>query len=115
MVQPHNRHMSFSLYISALAESDTIVLLVGKNIYILYIYIYIYISDVSKGCVRGTATCRHAGSQEVGRCRTRGEHYVHLQQVRIKLPTLALKPSGDVTRSPKQEYQWSHKKDMFPP
>ena len=24
-------------------------------------------------------------------------------------PTLALKPRGDVTRSPKQGYQWSHK------
>ena len=32
MIQPHNRNMSFSLYISALAVSDTIVLLVGKNI-----------------------------------------------------------------------------------
>ena len=26
-------------------------------------------------------------------------------------PTLALKPGGDVTRSPKQGYQWLHKKD----
>ena len=24
-------------------------------------------------------------------------------------PTLALKPKGDVTRSPKQRYQWPHK------
>ena len=32
-----------------------------------------------------------------------------LCQVRIRLPTLALKPRGDVTRSPKQGYQWSHK------
>ena len=24
-------------------------------------------------------------------------------------PTLALKPRGDITRSPKQGYQWSHK------
>ena len=35
-------------------------------------------------------------------------------KVRIRLPTLALKPRGDVTRSPKQEYQWSHKKDSCP-
>ena len=30
-------------------------------------------------------------------------------------PTLALKPKGDVTRSPKQGYQWPHKKDPCPP
>ena len=30
-------------------------------------------------------------------------------------PTLALKPRGDVTRSPKQGYQWPHKKDSCPP
>ena len=30
MVQPHNRHMSMSLYIAALAISDTFSLLVGK-------------------------------------------------------------------------------------
>ena len=30
-------------------------------------------------------------------------------------PTLALKPKGDVTRSPKQGYQWPHKKDSCPP
>ena len=29
--------------------------------------------------------------------------------------TLALKPRADVTRSPKQGYQWPHKKDMRPP
>ena len=49
----------------------------------------------------------HAGCQEVGRCRTRGdlrEHVTHtpLCQVWIRLSTLALKPRGDVTRSPKQ-------------
>ena len=27
------------------------------------------------------------------------------------MATLALKPRGDVTRSPNQGYQWSHKKD----
>ena len=29
--------------------------------------------------------------------------------------TLALKPRADITRSPKQGYQWPHKKDMCPP
>ena len=29
--------------------------------------------------------------------------------------TLALKPTGDVIRSPKQGYQWPHKKDSCPP
>ena len=28
-------------------------------------------------------------------------------------PTLALKPRGDVTRSPKQKYQWAHKKGLM--
>ena len=31
-----------------------------------------------------------------------------------RLPTLDLKPIGDVTRSPKQGYQWPHKKDLCP-
>ena len=31
MIQPHNRQMSFSLYISALAVSDTMVVLTGKS------------------------------------------------------------------------------------
>ena len=26
-----------------------------------------------------------------------------------------LKPRGDITRSPKQGYQWPHKKDLYPP
>ena len=29
--------------------------------------------------------------------------------------TLALKPRGDITRSPKQGYQWPHEKDLCPP
>ena len=29
--------------------------------------------------------------------------------------TLALKPRADVTRSPKQGYQWPHNKDVCPP
>ena len=35
--------------------------------------------------------------------------------MQIRLPTLALKPRGDVTRSPKQVYQWPHKQDLYPP
>ena len=33
-----------------------------------------------------------------------------LDQVRIRLPTLALKPRGDAIKSPNQGYQWPHKK-----
>ena len=29
------------------------------------------------------------------------------------LPTLTLKPRGDVTRSPKQGYHWPHKKGLM--
>ena len=37
MVQPHNRHMSFSLYIAALAVSDTFGILIGESkIYFKY-------------------------------------------------------------------------------
>ena len=43
------------------------------------------------------------------------QQHVHLQQVRIRLPTLALKPRGGVTRSTKQGYQWPQKKDLCPP
>ena len=32
----------------------------------------------------------------------------------VRESTLALKPRADVTRSPKQEYQWLHKKDLCP-
>ena len=37
-------------------------------------------------------------------------HPVCLHQVRRILLTLALKPRGDITRSPKQGYQWPHKR-----
>ena len=43
------------------------------------------------------------------------EPQVRLRQVRIRLPTLAVKPRGDITRSAKQGYQWPHKKDLCPP
>ena len=39
-------------------------------------------------------------------------HHVHFYQVQMKLPTLALKPRGDIIISPRQGYQWSHKKDI---
>ena len=32
-----------------------------------------------------------------------------------KTSTLALKPRADITRSPKEGYQWPHKKDLCPP
>ena len=33
-------------------------------------------------------------------------YHIQLHQVRIRLTSLALKPIGDVTKSPKQGYQW---------
>ena len=33
----------------------------------------------------------------------------------IESEVFAFKPRADVTRSPKQGYQWPHKKDMCPP
>ena len=32
-----------------------------------------------------------------------------------KAAHLALKPRGDITRSPKHGYQWPHNKDLCPP
>ena len=36
-MQPHSRHMSFSLYISALAVSDTMVVLTGKSKFLCHL------------------------------------------------------------------------------
>ena len=64
----------------------------------------------------------HAGRQEVSRCHTRGESQGMCNITRTPPlssnkpePTLTLKPRGDVTRSPKQGYQWPHKKHSCPP
>ena len=57
-----------------------------------------------------------AGHQEVGKCSTRGESwgmYVTFASAKIANkaePTMALKPRGDVTRNPKQGYQWPQKR-----
>ena len=47
MIQRHNRRMSFSLYISALAVSDTIVLLIGE-----YAWCFLYcVTELNWKCV----------------------------------------------------------------
>ena len=63
----------------------------------------------------------HAGHQEFGRCHTRGKSQGTCNLTCMPplssnkaVPTLALKPRGDITRSPKQGYQWPHKKDSCP-
>ena len=49
----------------------------------------------------------------------RGQQVLHQRSisgnVQIRLSTLVSRPSGDVTRSPKQGYQWFHKKDLCRP
>ena len=56
------------------------------------------------------------GRQEVSKCSTRGEFwgmYITFASARIANkaePTLALKPRGDITRNPKQGYQWPQKR-----
>ena len=59
----------------------------------------------------------HADRQEVGKCSTRAESwgmyitFASAKKIANKAePTLALKPRGDVTRNPKQGYQWPQKK-----
>ena len=40
---------------------------------------------------------------------SRGTYITFASAMRIRQPTLALKPRGDVTRNPKQGYQWPQK------
>ena len=51
-----------------------------------------------------------AGCQEVGTCSARGgsqgTYITFSYTMQIRQPTLALKPRGDITRNPKQGYQW---------
>ena len=46
---------------------------------------------------------------------SRGTYITFASTMRIRQPTLDLKLRGDVTRNPKQGYQWPQKKDMCPP
>ena len=65
----------------------------------------------------GEVTGCDAGCQKASRCSTRGEifggmyiTFTPIQEANKAEPTLALKPRGDVTRNPKQEYQWPPKR-----
>ena len=52
----------------------------------------------------------YAGSQEVSRCCIRGESEDHTGEKHTSEgSTLVLKPMADITRRPKQGYQWPHK------
>ena len=58
----------------------------------------------------------HADLYTVSRCHTRDESEDHTSEKACKKgSTLALKPRADVTRSPKQWYQWPDEKDLCPP
>ena len=66
-------------------------------------------------CISGSKRLGcHADLYTVSRCHTRGESENHTSEKACKGSTLALKPRADVTRSPKQGYQWPHKKDLCP-
>ena len=43
-----------------------------------------------------------------------GTHFVQVRKHARDGSTLALKPRAQVTRNPKQGYQWAHKKDLCP-
>ena len=69
--------------------------------------------------VRGSTWLgRNANRQEVSRCRTRGESeeciVCRWQSMPRRYPFWLWNPE-DVTRSPKQGYQWLHKMDCCPP
>ena len=74
-------------------------------------------SSLTNDCmqVRGSKllSC-HAGHQEDGRCRIRGksEESVACRQgsTQVRESTLALKLRADITSSPKEGYQWPHKR-----
>ena len=48
---------------------------------------------------------------DLGKCTL----HLPLQKVNKAEPTLALKPRGDITRNPKQDYQWPQKGHVCPP
>ena len=58
----------------------------------------------------------HADLYTVGRCHTRGESEESVvcrrESTQARESTLALKPRAHITRSPKQGFQWPHKKDL---
>ena len=56
----------------------------------------------------------HAELQTVIRYCTSGEYEDHMGEKVCKRSTSALKPWADITRSPKQGFQWPHKKNMCP-
>ena len=49
--------------------------------------------------VKSLATCSTRGGSQ-------GRYIMFASAMRIRQPTLAVKPRGDVTRNPKQGYQW---------
>ena len=57
----------------------------------------------------------HADLYTVNRCCTRDESDDHTSEKTCKGSTLALKHRADITRSPKQGYQWPHEKDLCLP
>ena len=62
-------------------------------------------------------TACHVGHQKVSRCHTRGESEESAAHrwwsMQLRESTLALKPRAEISRSPKQWYQWPHKKDLY--
>ena len=57
----------------------------------------------------------HRDLYTISRCCTRSDSEDHYRRKPAsKGSTLALKPRTSVTRSPKQGYQWPHKKDLYP-
>ena len=72
-------------------------------------------SPTSTHACREVTGCTPA-TKRFGKCSTRGESwgmYITFASTKIvnkAEPTLALKPRGDVTRNPKQGYQWPKKR-----
>ena len=62
MIQPHNRQMSFSLYISALAVSDTMAVLICKsNIHFIMFYYHLHSKECFKAMLLHMSVCSQRG------------------------------------------------------
>ena len=75
--------------------------------------------NLTSATVCGDRTGGNAGHQEISNCSTRGGsqgiNIMFTSAMRIRQPTLALKPRRDITKNPKQGYQWPQKGHVYRP
>ena len=76
-------------------------------------------NSLTSAAVRGDRTGCMPAAKRFGKCSSRGGsqgmYIMFASAMRTRQPTLALKPRGDVTRNPKQGYQWPQKRTCVRP